>query len=396
MLGGVCGGLGERVGIDPTLLRIAALSLTLLAGAGVFFYLAAWAVLPRAGERSIARRAMTDRRERRNALAILSAAFGLVLALQALGLQVFGTIAWPLVLGVSGVIVIWRGSAADERAYLRELIERAPFVGIGVPKGRRATVVRVGTGIALIVAGLSGLATVTGPSGVAARGFLGAVAVFAGFSIVFGPWWLRLLRELTEERRERVRAEERAEMAAHIHDSVLQTLVLIQKSVTSPSEVNRLARAQERDLRRWLFEGQRPGSLNGNPSTLTLALSVIEREVEEAHGIRVESVVVGDCALDDSVLALLAAGREATVNAAKWSGDPTVSLFVEVDADAVSMFVHDRGKGFDPEAVPSDRNGIAQSIRARMTRAGGLAAIRSEIGVGTEVQLVLPRRPALR
>jgi signal transduction histidine kinase len=252
--------------------------------------------------------------------------------------------------------------------------------------------VRVGAGVVLIIAGLSGLATVTGPSGVAARGFLGALAVVAGFSVVFGPWWLRLLRELTEERRERVRAEERAEMAAHIHDSVLQTLVLIQKSANQPAEVNRLARAQERDLRRWLFGGETPGALNGNPSTLALALSVIEREVEEAHGIRVESVVVGDCPLDDALRALLSAGREATVNAAKWSGVATVSVFVEVDAESVSMFVHDRGHGFDPARVPSECSGIDQSIRARMARAGGGATVRSEVGVGTEVELVMPRR----
>jgi signal transduction histidine kinase len=200
------------------------------------------------------------------------------------------------------------------------------------------------------------------------------------------------LRELTEERRDRVRAEERADMAAHIHDSVLQTLILIQKAADEPSEVIRLARAQERDLRRWLFEGDAPGSLSGHPATLALAVSVIEGEVEDAHGIRVESVVVGDCPLDDSMRALLGAGREAAVNAAKWSGDGTVSVFVEVDPDSVSMFVRDRGKGFDPDVVPSDRNGVAQSIRARMARAGGRAVIRSELGHGTEVELVMPRK----
>jgi signal transduction histidine kinase len=358
----------------------------------VFVYLAAWVFIPRSGERSIASRAMEDRRERRNALAILTAALGILLGLQAFGLQVFGTIAWPLVLGASGAVVIWRGCADDERTYLRELVEKVPIIGGGAQKSGRTTVVRVVLGAVLIIAGLSGLATVTGPSGVAARGFLGSLAVFAGFSVIFGPWWLRLLRELTEERRDRVRAEERADMAAHIHDSVLQTLTLIQKSADEPSEVTRLARAQERDLRRWLFEGEKPGSLNGNPTTVALAVAAIERDVEDTHRVRVESVVVGDCPLDDGLRALLSAGREAIVNAAKWSGDSMVSVFVEVDVDSVAMFVRDRGKGFDPETLPSDRNGVAQSILARMTRAGGQATIESEIGVGTEVGLVIPRK----
>jgi signal transduction histidine kinase len=181
-------------------------------------------------------------------------------------------------------------------------------------------------------------------------------------------------------------------MAAAIHDSVLQTLALIQRSSADPREVTRLARAQERELRAWLFDARSPGSFDAaEVTTLAQGVSVIERDVEESHGAAVETVVVGDCPLTDELRALLAAGREATVNAAAWSGADTVSLFAEVETARVSLFVRDRGKGFDPGVVGEDRRGISQSIRARMVRHGGTADIRSTPGEGTEVELVMPR-----
>jgi signal transduction histidine kinase len=155
--------------------------------------------------------------------------------------------------------------------------------------------------------------------------------------------------------------------------------------------VTRLARAQERELRAWLFEGRSPGSFNREVSTVAQAVSVIEGDVEASHRVAVDSVTVGDCELTTELRALLGAGREATVNAAKWSGAASVSIFVEVEPAQVSVFVRDRGKGFDPETVDADRKGIAESIRARMTRHGGTAVIRSALGQGTEVELVMPR-----
>lgn len=213
--------------------------------------------------------------------------------------------------------------------------------------------------------------------------------ILAGFVVVFGPFWLRLGRELAEERRERVRSQERAEMAAHVHDSVLQTLALIQKRADDPRQVVALARAQERELRQWLFED--PTAADAD-LRLAAALSAVEAEVEAAHGVAVESVTVGDCDLDEDLAALVDAGREAAVNAAKWSGAATVSLFAEVDAEQVSLFVRDRGAGFDLASVASDRRGIMQSIQGRMTRDGGTVAIRTAPGEGTEVALRMPRR----
>jgi signal transduction histidine kinase len=220
----------------------------------------------------------------------------------------------------------------------------------------------------------------------------GAALVVAASVIVFGPWWLRLVRELVAERQARALAEERAQMAAHVHDSVLQTLALIQRSADEPQQVVRLARAQERELRAWLFEGRPPGAIGQDVTTVAEGIGLLQRQVEADHGITVQVVAVGDCALDDASRALLDAAREATVNAAKWSGADQVSLYVEVEAHAVMLYVRDRGCGFDPGDVPADRQGITQSIRARMARVGGEAVVRSAPGRGAEVELSVPRR----
>jgi len=176
-----------------------------------------------------------------------------------------------------------------------------------------------------------------------------------------------------------------------VHDSVLQTLALIQRRADQPQQVVALARAQERELRSWLFDGRPPGSIDKEAMTLADGVRLIQQEVEAQHGVAVEIVMVGDCPLDDDLAALLAAAREATVNSVKWSGAGVVSLFAEVEPAEVSVFVRDRGKGFDPETVPADRKGLAESVRARMARRGGNAAIRSAPGEGTEVSLTMPR-----
>jgi signal transduction histidine kinase len=223
---------------------------------------------------------------------------------------------------------------------------------------------------------------------------LAALAVIAGFALVLAPWWLRLGRDLSAERHQRARAEERAEIAEHLHDSVLQTLALIQRSAGDPQQVQRLARAQERQLRSWLFDGA-VGSPTGlaEPGRISEALLALQQDVESVHGIRVELVTVGDASLDEGSRALMAATREAVVNAAKWSEADVVSIFAEVEPEAISVFVRDRGKGFDPSEVARDRRGISESIQARTSRHGGTAMVRSAPGEGTEVSLSLPRRP---
>jgi signal transduction histidine kinase len=207
--------------------------------------------------------------------------------------------------------------------------------------------------------------------------------------LFLGPWWLRIARDLVLERQARVRAEERADIATQVHDSVLQTLALIQRRADDPAKVIQLARQQERELRSWLFEGRAP---NGEGEVMTFADGVrqIQQDVEARYEIPVEAVIVGDSKLDDNLSALLAAAGEATVNAAKWSGADVISLFAEVEPTEVSLVVRDRGKGFDPKAVPADRKGLAESVHGRMTRRGGTVTISTAPGEGTKVSLSMP------
>jgi signal transduction histidine kinase len=397
MAGGVAGGLSARFGIDANLIRLGFVLVSLGAGTGLAVYVVAWLILPAEGATtSIGRRALADRRTVRVALAFVTAFVAVLLVLAAAGLSFAAGLVWPVSIAVGGLVLVWRGADDHERAHLSELMGRAPLIGSSEHRTRRATVARAVVGAILVVSGLAALVASDHPTIRTLRSVLAVNVVIVGFLIVFGPWWLRLARDLALERRERVRSEERATMAATVHDSVLQTLALIQRAAGDPGEVTRLARAQERELRAWLFEGRSPGSFTGEVSTVAQAVTVIEGDVEASHRVAVDSVTVGDCQLTTELRALLAACREATVNAATWSGAPTVSLYVEVEPAQVSVFVRDRGQGFDPNAVDGDRKGIAESIYARMTRFGGKATIRSGPAQGTEVELVMPRTGAGR
>lgn len=384
--------MSARIGVDVNVVRILFVVLAIGGGAGLTLYVLAWLVFPREGATtSIGRRVLGDRRTVGLALAFGSALVVVLLVLAALGLGFAGNLLWPVSMAVCGLVLVWRGADEEERAFLHELVGQAPLLGSTTHGTRRATVLRVAVGTFLACAGLGGLVASRNPAGNIVAMVIAANVVIVGFLVVFGPWWLRLARDLSLERRERVRTEERAAMAATVHDSVLQTLALIQRAAGDQGEVTRLARAQERELRAWLFEGRPPGSFDESAvATVTQAVSVIERDVEADHRVAVDTVTVGDCPLTDGLRALLSAAREATVNAAKWSGASTVSLFVEVESTRVSVFVRDRGKGFDPDAVDRDRQGIAESIRARVARHGGSAVVRSVPGQGTEVELVMP------
>jgi signal transduction histidine kinase len=206
--------------------------------------------------------------------------------------------------------------------------------------------------------------------------------------VIFAPWVLRLVRSLGAERAERVRSQERAEMAAHLHDSVLQTLAMVQKRADDPREVAALARRQERELRTWL-SGR--GAAAPGERRLETALEAVAGDVEREHGVPIEVVAVGDAGLDERGEALLAAAREAIVNAAKFGEGSTVSVYAEAGDARLAVFVRDRGPGFDPAAVPADRRGVRESIVGRMERHGGRATIASSPGQGTEVELVLER-----
>ncbi|MGN6244699.1 MAG: sensor histidine kinase, partial [Motilibacteraceae bacterium] len=249
----------------------------------------------------------------------------------------------------------------------------------------RAARVRVVVGAVLLVAGVVLFAARRGDAALAGGVLLAVLVVTAGLALVTAPWWLQVTRELRAERAARIREQERAEIAAHVHDSVLHTLALIQRNAEDPRAVARLARSQERELRSWLY---RPTSSSGG--TLASALPDVVAEVEDAHGVTVELVVVGDVPVDRRVQAVLLAAREALVNAAKYAGGAPVSVYAEVEPTLVSVFVRDRGPGFELSAVPTDRLGVRQSIVGRMTRHGGRAQVRTAPGEGTEVRLELP------
>jgi signal transduction histidine kinase len=314
--------------------------------------------------------------------------FVLIEISQTLGAGLLGTVQWPVILCTAGMVLIWRNAPPDELDTIRHVAE--PLVGLTAGGTRRRAWLRVAVAILLLAVG-SGILAVGHESLSMLRPVGGAVLVLVGAAILLGPWWLGIARDLVEERRARIRAEERADMAARVHDSVLQTLAMIQRRADQPQQVIQMARAQERELRAWLFDGRAPGSLDGEDMTLASGIRLIQQEVEAQHEVSVEAVTVGDCDLNDDLSALLAAAREATVNAAKWSGADVVSLFAEVEPGEVSLFVRDRGRGFDPDAVPEDRKGLAESIHARMARRGGSASVRSTPGQGTEVSLTMPR-----
>jgi len=389
LIGGVAAGFAARTGLDVTVVRVGLVLLTLITvGYAAVGYVLAWLLLPVAGsDASIAHRAKSDRRGIGLSAAVGTLLIVLAAMASAVGAGWVSAVEWPVVICTAGLVLIWRNGTAGEQETMRHLAE--PLVGLTAGGRRPRLVWRLAIAFVLFLAGTGIL--VSGHESVRMLAPLGGgVLVLAAIALVLGPWWLGIARDLVAERRARIRAEERADMAARVHDSVLQTLAMIQRRADQPQQVIQLARAQERELRSWLFDGRAPGSMD-TEMTLSAGVRQIQQEVEAQHGMTVEAVTVGDCELDEDLGALLEAAREATVNAAKWSGADVVSLFAEVEPDEVSLFVRDRGKGFDPEAVPADRKGLAESIHARMTRRGGEASIRSAVGQGTEVSLTMPR-----
>jgi signal transduction histidine kinase len=389
LVGGVASGVAAWKGFKVSGVRIAFVLLALIPpGLGVPLYVVAWLLIPAAGaDASIGSKARSDNRGIRLAIGAASLYILILIAVSALGDGWFTTWAWPQVISVPGLVLIWRNNPADEHATMRRLLE--PLESAGSGRLNKWSALRLTIAGVLLLGGVGWLLSAK-ESLALLRPLGGVLLVIAGIVLLLGPWWLRIAGDLVLERQAKVRAEERADMAARVHDSVLQTLALIQRRADDPQKVVQLARLQERELRSWLFEGRAPNEADAD---LTFASGVrqIQEDVEARYGVPVETVTVGDCELDDNLNALLAAAREATVNAAKWSGAGVISLFAEVEPAEVSIVVRDRGQGFDPEAVPEDRKGLAESIHGRMARRGGTATVSSAAGEGTKVTLKMPR-----
>ncbi|MGH9065392.1 MAG: ATP-binding protein [Acidimicrobiales bacterium] len=369
LVGGVAGGLAHHLGLDPLVIRLAFVGLTVAGGVGVLLYGLFWVLVPEGDPTGGAHRA-----DRRSLWAFVALGVGGLLLLSELGFGVGPRVVAPLVIAGVGVALVWR--QADEA-------QRDRWRRVAGPGSRW----RIPLGVGLVVAGAGGLVAVSGRlTGGVGHAFLAGGIVLAGVVLVLGPWLLGLVRALGYERRERIRSQERADMAAHLHDSVLQTLAMIQRQAGVPREVVHLARGQERDLRAWLY-----GAPAAPDASLRTALERVAAEVEDDHGMAIDVVVVGDGPLDEPLQALLRAAREAMVNAAKHSGAASVDVYGEVEGERVVVFVRDRGKGFDPDLVPGDRLGIERSIVERMARHGGTASVRSAVGEGTDVRLEMRR-----
>jgi signal transduction histidine kinase len=398
VLGGVCAGVARAYRLDPIVLRILAVALVFAGGSGLLLYVVAWLILPQDGaDQSLASAAAHDRRyDPGEMLALGAVLLGVLLLLRETGIWLGDVVVWPVLLSGVGLAVIWRQAGGDDRASLLRVVGGLPSADV---RSRRKALARVVVGVALVVSGVGAFLAASDAFSAVREGLFASAVIVAGLSIVTGPWWLRMGRDLARERRERIRSEERAEVAAHLHDSVLQTLALIQRNADDPRTVVTMARRQERELRSWLYQGARPadplnqaGGPTGDPAGgLAAAVTRVAEEVEVDHGVTIDVVAVGDAPLDDRREAVVAAAREAMVNAAKWSGVTSVSVYVEVADGDVKVFVRDWGRGFDPAAVADDRHGLRESITGRMVRHGGQAVVRTGPDDGTEIQLRMPR-----
>lgn len=390
LAGGICRGLSLHLGVSVWLVRVTFLIFTFLGGLGSFAYAGFWIFVP------LREVPDAERSPQRPPVRLF------LLTLCALGLLVlFGlpmvrptqlhTII-PLAAVALGLAVLWRQADDAQRAETPQ------------PRTRVAHIVRIGLGAAVAFGGLLALTTTRSGWAETGRVVIAALALLVGAALIGLPYFLRVLRDLAHERTERARSQERAEVAAMMHDSVLHTLTLIQRCQDDPAQVARLARAQERDLREWLY-GEREvrlrraqqrvdGTEHAAAESFAEALRTAAAEVEDRHGVRLDVVTVGDSPLDPQLEACVAAAREAMVNAAKYAPEAAISVFAELAEDRVEVFVKDRGPGFDLDQVAPDRMGVRGSIVGRMHRHGGHAQIRTAPGEGTEVRLTAKRSAA--
>jgi len=364
VIAGVASGLAQSWRLDPAVVRFGFLLLALAGWAGVVAYGALWLLLPVEPESE----PLHDS-DRRDDIAALAVIVGTMLLLRSAGIWFSDAIALVGGVAAGGIALLWGRAEAP----------RAPVTG---PRSG----LRIAVGVVLVLTGFVAFVALTGDVTELGQSLVAALVAGAGLVLLASPWLARLLDDLTAERRARVRSEERAEIAAHLHDGVLQTLALIQRKAGDNREVAALARRQERELRDWLY-----GTPTQPDDTLAAAIRTAMAEVEDTHQVRVEVVCVGDAPLDEDGLALVAAAREAASNAARHAGVDAVDVYVEVDADESSVFVRDRGRGFDPQLVPADRRGLAESVKGRIGRAGGTVDVRTTLGEGTEIVLRMPR-----
>ncbi|HVU72366.1 MAG TPA: PspC domain-containing protein [Mycobacteriales bacterium] len=373
-------GVADHLRISVRLVRVIFVVLAATNGVGVLAYGLLWAFVPDDGGE------VSWRRLRKRSIAAIAATAVVAISIHSIGGSLgFGTV-WPLTLAVLGALLIWMRAEPERRAQWADDARR--WGRFAASSRHSLDIALVAGGVVLVVGGIAGFLAAHDALRQARNGALAIGATAFGVALVCGPWLVRLARDLSRERRARIHEQERAEVAAHVHDSVLQTLTLLQRHAGDEDAVRRLARRQERDLRSWLY-GARPSD---DGQTFAAAMATTLADVEDAHGVLVELVLVGDAPIDDRLTALVAATREATVNAARHAQVAAIDVYAEVDEREVTVYVRDRGFGFDPVNVPDDRRGLRDSVRGRMRRAGGDVAVRTAPGEGTEVTLTVPRK----
>ena len=376
-IAGVCGGIAEHLGISSALVRLL-MVLAVVAGPGVFVYGFFWVMTrPDTSATQGVPVARSRRPLTRNQVLLVIGATGLAIGLGwvspagQLGRHLGFLL--PVFAVAVGAFLAWSQLDASERSRWAGRSKR----------GRILAVARPVVGVVLATVGVVALATQGQGFDVVLTSALAAVAVLVGAGVIALPWVVRMWQGLQAEQTERIRATERADIAAHLHDSVLQTLALVQRRADDPATVIRLARSQERELREWLYADQ-----NRSTDSLASAVTTVTHEVEDEHGIPIEVVVTGDRPMDDGGQALVKATREALLNAVR-HGAPPVSVYVEVGPSGVEAFVRDHGPGFETTEIGDDRLGVRESILGRMRRHGGAAKIR-RLESGTEIELTLP------
>ncbi|MEV0289198.1 MULTISPECIES: PspC domain-containing protein [unclassified Kribbella] len=408
VVAGVAGGVADHLGVSDTVVRLILIAATVFGGFGVLIYAALWFLMPlgtpampaapglaahtRGGLRTDQPpQPVTEAKERKKeksrgqVTALVVVGIGVLLLLQVAGLGIAGKMFWPLVFAGTGLALIWRQADESQKNEWANSV-RVPILGLVLGKGGWKSLVRIAVGLILIGTAVTVFLVQNGRLSMVGDVLVALLLAVVGIGVIAGPWVHRLTRDLNTERAERIRSQERADMAAHLHDSVLQTLALIQKQANDPRAVARLARSQERELRTWLYDED-----DKTDQTLSGAAKRAAAEVEDSHGVPIEVVTVGDCELSEPLSSMVRAARESMVNAAKHSGADKIDVFVEVDGDRAEIFVRDRGKGFDVDGVPEDRLGLRHSVLGRMERHGGRATVRSDPETGTEVRLEMDR-----
>jgi signal transduction histidine kinase len=385
-IAGIAAGIAAHLQVPVVWVRVAFVLLLLPTGVGAILYAAFWAML----DVDPAERAVGKGSRRLGQLfAFIALAVAVQVVLAIVGYSGPYLVLWFLGVAAVGGVLIWRRADDGQRQRWTDLAPNHPWVAMIVARDRTATTIRLVGGGVLVLVGLIGGIASTGELSAVRDGLLVGIALLAGAGVVVAPWLVKIVGDLRDEQRERIRSQERAEIAAIVHDQVLHTLALIQRSADDSREVTRLARGQERELRNWLYK---PAA--SPTERVAAALEAVAAEVEDTYAIAVDAVVVGDCDVDERLLPLMHAAREALVNAAKHAKVASVSLYAEVEPQQVSVFVRDRGAGFDVDSVEEDRHGVRGSIVGRMKRHGGTATIRSSPGEGTEVRLMMQRGAA--